>query len=524
MAIYSCNLKSIGRTTHREGTAGAHIRYIARPEAEPVVLAARMPNDADQARNWMDRAERASRKNARLLDKIRIALPRELNETQRVELVRDFMKDLTGDGRVPWFAGIHQKGEDAHNPHVHIAVHDRDTETGKRVLRLSDSTRDRVKAGLPGPKAVEWIRERWESVCNRALKRAGIDERIDRRTLKAQGIDREPGIHVGPRASHIYGHVKRPESRGRINGCGRVIDYPLIDKGKTRREFNAQIVDLNLERAARSDNPERAAWAAFEKDQLAKDRVLEERLAKERRTRTAQLRNIGNLYKGEAVKIRAGFRLNQRAVRLEIKSRFARLRDDMRDRHRREREALKTRQGKFYRRLLKTIDFTGTTKRGQKEARKALSETHRKQRQALSEKYLDVQQARFQAIRQRHDKQRTRLDDKRTKHLTELQDSHKSADRSADRERQLREVDREQARKITKRKIRDWKRKRQTPTPPQQGGSGGRSGRDDGQSREESGAKDALARAAKRAQEMQEQQQREGKERKNGKDGGRNRS
>jgi hypothetical protein len=33
MAIYSCNLKSIGRTTHQAGTAGAHIRYISRSEA-----------------------------------------------------------------------------------------------------------------------------------------------------------------------------------------------------------------------------------------------------------------------------------------------------------------------------------------------------------------------------------------------------------------------------------------------------------------------------------------------------------
>jgi hypothetical protein len=35
MAIYSLNLKSIGRTTHAAGTAGAHLLYIARPEAKP---------------------------------------------------------------------------------------------------------------------------------------------------------------------------------------------------------------------------------------------------------------------------------------------------------------------------------------------------------------------------------------------------------------------------------------------------------------------------------------------------------
>ena len=159
MAIYSCNLKSIGRTTHAPGTAGAHIRYIARPEADPVILTQHMPADAGEARNWIDRAERSSRKNARMLDKIRIALPKELDTAQRSELVREFMADLSGDNKVPWFAGIHQTGKDAHNPHVHIAVHDRDIETGRRVLCLSDSSRDRIKAGLPGPKAVDWTRK-----------------------------------------------------------------------------------------------------------------------------------------------------------------------------------------------------------------------------------------------------------------------------------------------------------------------------------------------------------------------------
>ncbi len=89
--------------------------------------------------------------------------------------------------------------------------------------------------GLPGPKAIEWIRERWQVVCNDALEQAGINARIDRRTLKAQGIDKKPGIHEGPRAQHIEGNARRPQSRQRINGCGRMIDYPSIDNGCTRR-------------------------------------------------------------------------------------------------------------------------------------------------------------------------------------------------------------------------------------------------------------------------------------------------
>lgn len=507
MAIYSCNLRSIGRTTHAPGTAGAHIRYIARPEAEPVVVAQHMPSSPEAARNWIDRAERAERKNARMLDKIRIALPKELTKAQRAQLVRDFMNDLTGNKRVPWFAGIHQSGDDSHNPHVHIAVHDREIGTGKRVLRLSDSTRDRIKAGLPGPKAVEWIRARWEKVCNRALERAGCKERIDRRTLKEQGIDREPTIHVGPRAAHIDGHVRRPKSRERVNGCGRVIDYPSIDKGRTRREFNAHVVDLNLERAARSGNPITAAWAAFEKDQLAKDRALERRLARERRQRTAEIRDTANRYNAEIRRLRKEARLKVRAARRDAQDHFMPLRYALRDRQRREREELKARQGRLYARLMAAIDITGTTRRRQEEARKTLSAAHAEQRQALSERHREMQRSKVAAVKDRYEGEIEAAHSRRIRHLSALHDKHGSAERFADYDRQQREIDREESRLVTERKIQEWSRRRTTSFAAGQDGEGGGHGKGDGKGDSE------LARAFRRAKELEEEQRRRQAER-----------
>lgn len=247
------------------------------------------------------------------------------------------MADLTGGKLVPWFAAIHQIGEDAHNPHVHIAIHDRDIETGRRVLRLSDSARDRRKAGLPGPQAVVWIRERWEAVCNEALARAGIDARIDRRTLEAQGIRRKAGIHEGPHAQHIEGNIRRPRSRRRINGCGRVIDYPSIDNGRTRREFNVHIIDLNLERAARSRNPETAVWAQFEKDERAKDRALEEQLAREEQERTSARRAASQAFLARVKKLRAERDQRLTAAVSDVSARFVPQREAMRADQRRAR-------------------------------------------------------------------------------------------------------------------------------------------------------------------------------------------
>lgn len=452
MAIYSCNLKSIGRTTHEAGTAGAHIRYISRPEAEPQILSHHMPDGAVEARTWMDGQERLMRKNARVLDKLRIALPRELTDAQRAHLVAGFMGELT-DGRIAWFAAIHQRGKDELNPHVHIAIHDRDMQTGKRVLRLSDSARDRIKAGLPGPKAVEWVRERWEVAANNALKAAGHDARINRRTLEAQGIDRAATIHEGPRAQHIDDHVERPKSRERINGCGRVIDYPSIDKGRTRREFNAHIIDINLEKASRSKNPATALWALFEKEQAALDAALEKRLAAERRQRTAEARSASQVHLARIHRLRVEAGLKRRAAVRTVRERFESLRADLRSRQQAERQLLKNKQSRLYIRIFAILDFTGITRRRQEAARKELAKTHTAARKDLSGRYHKARFEADRAVKERYAAQIAAERVKRLGHLAQLRERHAQLDQFADIERQQRELEREHVRSITQAKL-----------------------------------------------------------------------
>ncbi|MGB8203794.1 MAG: MobA/MobL family protein, partial [Candidatus Baltobacteraceae bacterium] len=132
--------------------------------------------------------------NARVVDKLVVALPRELDANARRELVRDFCEDVTG-GRMPYVAAIHDKGEDAENPHAHVMLRDRDFATGKRVLQTTERG------------STERLREAWEVAANRALERAGVAERIDRRSLAAQGIEREPTRHIGP-------HVEAMDRKG----------------------------------------------------------------------------------------------------------------------------------------------------------------------------------------------------------------------------------------------------------------------------------------------------------------------
>lgn len=192
MAIYSLHHSAIGKTTHQAGTAGAHIAYVTRRRAAVAVLAARLPvakpGAASEARAWFDGHEAKSRKNARVADRIMIALPIELDAEQRQALVADFAEALT-DRRAPWLAAIHATGKDSANPHAHVVVVDRDPKTGKRVIGLSEKgSTDRLRA-------------LWEERANVALAAAGIAVRIDRRSLADQGIDRQAEIHVGPKAA-----------------------------------------------------------------------------------------------------------------------------------------------------------------------------------------------------------------------------------------------------------------------------------------------------------------------------------
>ena len=144
---------------------------------------------------------------------------------------------MTGN-RTPWVVAMHDMGKDAQNPHAHFIFRDRDVETGKRVIHLSDSKRDREKAGLE-PNGTDWLRQVWELKANQALEAAGHDIRIDRRTLEAQGIEREPGLHVGPKANELVREGKVPPSAVRYDE--REIRYHEIDSNKPRATHYKEI-------------------------------------------------------------------------------------------------------------------------------------------------------------------------------------------------------------------------------------------------------------------------------------------
>ncbi|MGO9174288.1 MAG: MobA/MobL family protein [Rhodomicrobium sp.] len=284
MAIYSFNHDSFGKTTNRAGAAGDNAAYNAREnetrldkgkellraaadiaaynareEATYAVRSHIIPPGPKEAEAWFRSQEQGERKNARMSDRFIGALPRELTPDQCIEAVEKFCRDVTQD-RVPWHFALHleldKKNEPDWNPHVHIIFRDRDIETGRRYLYTSAGPKERAQLDAKGIDywTTKDFREKWSADMNHALERAGHEVRIDHRSLKEQGIDREPQIHIGPGSQNAAkkGHEFESQDRHRAD---RTIPYSLLDSG-SRAEHNARIVEGNKQPVASREHPE----------------------------------------------------------------------------------------------------------------------------------------------------------------------------------------------------------------------------------------------------------------------------
>jgi len=189
------NRSSVGKAAYNSGgklnendftnKRGVVYSEIILPENAPAEF-----QDRSTLWNAVEKSEkRCDAQTARDID---VALPIEFDRNEQIEIMREYIQDnFVRHGMIADFA-IHDKGDG--NPHAHILL----------------TTRNVDKNGF-GKKNRDWNakeylqkwRENWSEICNERLHAKGLDERIDHRTLKAQGIDREPTIHIGVTAEHM---------------------------------------------------------------------------------------------------------------------------------------------------------------------------------------------------------------------------------------------------------------------------------------------------------------------------------
>jgi hypothetical protein len=254
MVSYHLSVKTIKRSAGRSATAAAAYRsasviacdregrmhdYTAKRGVEACFILA--PDDApawaqDRATLWNAAEARETRSNSVTAREWELALPSELSDAARIDIARAFAAQLVERYGVAADVAIHapHREGDQRNHHAHIL-------TTTRVLSaegLTDKTRVLDAASTGGPE-IEAMRAYWAELQNHALELAGQEERVDHRslevqraaalslgdTLKAEELDREPELKLGPAANAI-------ERRAQLAAEAEGYEYePLTQRG-----------------------------------------------------------------------------------------------------------------------------------------------------------------------------------------------------------------------------------------------------------------------------------------------------
>ena len=153
---------------------------------------------------------------------------------------------------------IHAPGKqgDQRNHHAHLLMTTRRLEADgftAKTRELDDRKRGRGE--------VKRWRERWAELTNAALERAGRPERVDHRSLEAQGIERAPTTHRGPGATaHERATGEASRRRQDHQGEAEARRAAEIETGELREQagaIEARVIDLEEARAALEARRER---------------------------------------------------------------------------------------------------------------------------------------------------------------------------------------------------------------------------------------------------------------------------
>lgn len=217
MASYHCTVR-VGSC----GKGAAHASYIAREDNYAAMLErgagerlehvehGNMPAWA-QSRpvSFWEAADAYERKNGAVYREVEVALPRELTAEQRKELVREIIANQVGEKHA-YTAAIHcpkASLDGGEQPHLHLMWSER---TRDSIERDPDQYFKRYNAKAPEKggcrkdsqgtaERLAETRQRVADIQNKHLAMYGHEARVDHRSLKDQGVERDPEQHLGPR-------------------------------------------------------------------------------------------------------------------------------------------------------------------------------------------------------------------------------------------------------------------------------------------------------------------------------------
>lgn len=218
MAIFHLSVKPICRSAGRSATAAAAYRagckvvdqrtgeihdYRRRRgvESTHIILPTGAPAWAsDRSKLWNQAEASEKRKDGCVGREIVVALPVELDQVERQKLTIDFARSMVDDEGCAIDIAIHSpsKNGDDRNFHAHILRTTRRLEKDGLGEKLASE-----KSGRNRVADLNLLRELWANMANHFLQKKGVDARVDHRSLKVQGSDRNPGKHRGPAGNRI---------------------------------------------------------------------------------------------------------------------------------------------------------------------------------------------------------------------------------------------------------------------------------------------------------------------------------
>lgn len=275
MAIYHLSVKAIGRSAGRSATAAAAYRAATRIEDERTGLVHDYsrksgvlhreivtPDDApewarDRVRLWNAAELAETRKNSTVAREVEVALPTEISPQYRRELACALAREVAARHRCAVDIAIHApgRGGDNRNHHAHLLL------TTRRLEARGFTEKTRELDDLKTGEVTRW-RERWATLVNEHLAKHGHSERVDHRSLAAQGEDRDPTFHKGPAVTamerrgesgtvservreEITERLQRAAEIGRLERESRTLDRAIID---TTTKLEALLATRDAER------------------------------------------------------------------------------------------------------------------------------------------------------------------------------------------------------------------------------------------------------------------------------------
>lgn len=210
MAIYHCSVSMISRGKGRSAVGASAYRsgekitneydgithdYTNKKGIEytEIILPKNAPKEFnDRKILWNEVEKSETRINSQTAREVEVALPKELTREEQIYLLKDYVQENFVKLGMCADIAIHDKKDG--NPHAHIMLTTREVDSTGFTKKNRDWNN---KANLE-----KW-RKSWAEKINERLLANNIQEKISHLSLKEQGIERIPQIHIGPTAAAI---------------------------------------------------------------------------------------------------------------------------------------------------------------------------------------------------------------------------------------------------------------------------------------------------------------------------------